>query len=157
MRDHIAGRRYFWSCSASDQAERVAKQRSDCGSLLRRMTLMLSGMSGSAERCARLLPRDDSARQRIWQGDLGVGSGGLRNDLPQKRGNPLPHYPAGNNNSAAPDCAFSSGGERGAESPLPAMLICSIARIGLRAPKDFGELLTEAALCVSRGDINNYK
>src|ERR1051325_4818369 len=93
MRDHIAGRRYFWSCSASDQAERVAKKRSDCGSLLRRMTLMLSGMSGSAERCARLLPRDDSARQRIWQGDLGVGSGGVRNDLPQKRGNPLPHYP----------------------------------------------------------------
>jgi hypothetical protein len=39
------------------------------------MTLMLSGMSGSAERCARLLPRDDRARQRIWQGDLGVGSG----------------------------------------------------------------------------------
>src|ERR1051326_293178 len=75
MRDHIASRRYFWSCSGSDQAERVAKQRSDCGSLLHHMTLMLSGMSGSAERCARLLPRDDSARQRIWQGDLGVGSG----------------------------------------------------------------------------------
>jgi hypothetical protein len=117
---------------------------------------MLSGMSGSAERCARLLPRDDSARQRIWQGDLGVGSG-VFGTICRRSVAILYRTILTEIISAAPDCAFSSGGERGAESPLPAMLICSIARIGLRAPKDFGELLTEAALFVSRGDINNYK
>src|SRR5437763_577840 len=85
MRDHISGRRYFWCCSDNDQAERVAKQRSDwalaCRSLGRlqayrdpdkipncdgwrgraallcRMMLKVSRMSGSAERCARLLSR----------------------------------------------------------------------------------------------------
>src|SRR5438477_7613632 len=60
--------------------------------LLRRMTVMLLRMSGSAERCARLLPRNDHARGNgFGQAISGVVSGGVRNGLPQKRGNLRPN------------------------------------------------------------------